>query len=259
MAKYFYTIGGRTLGPVKPKDIMSLILEDKLDTDSYVMDTRSPQWTKINEIPELMKFLHESEVRLPETGEDAPMAEFEGENAPLYLHIPLARLVLLSIISFGLFELYWLYRNWRFLRYRQKRKTSISFWRDIINPFAIVGVFYQISKDPELGTHSKNRNFTANGWFWLLTLILFWIVSNGVVTYLSSSNSLLAILASLALLGFSVWCIHPVQRHINAGNEKQGRDLSRPTFGYYALAILGVVYWIVVLTYWIPIIVEQVF
>lgn len=254
MAKYFYTIGGRTLGPVKPKDIMSLILEDKLDTDSYVMDTRSPQWTKINEIPDLMKFLHESDVRLPDTGEDLAVMEIEDENAPLYFHIPLARLILLSLISFGLFELYWLYRNWRFLRYHRKRKTSISFWRDIINPFAIVGVFYQISKDPELGTHSKNRNFTANGWFWLLTWILFWFVSNGVVTYLSSANSVLAILASLALLGFSVWCMYPVQKHINTANAKLNRDLSRPSFWYYATVVLGAGYWIAVLRYWVPLI-----
>jgi len=258
MTKYFYTLEGRTLGPVKPKDIMSLILEDKLDTNSYVMDLSSPKWVKINEIPELMKFLHESNFKLPSTDEDISEMETTDEKAPLYYYLPLSRLVILCLVSFGLFEVYWLYRNWRFLRYNRKRKTSLSFWRVIVNPFAIVGVFYQISKDQDLGVQSRYRSFTANGWFWLLTLILFWFVSNGVVTYLSPANSFLAILASLALLGASVWCIYPVQSFLNSVNAKLDKDFSRPTFGHYALVVLGVINWIIVLWYWLPIIAGQI-
>ena len=60
MAKYYYSSEGRTLGPVSPDEILYLILDDKLSTDSYVMEVKTPQWIKIRDIPVLMRHLQQS-------------------------------------------------------------------------------------------------------------------------------------------------------------------------------------------------------
>ena len=50
MAKYYYTYEGKTLGPVSPKEVLDLILDDVLSMDSSVMESSSPQWLKIRDI-----------------------------------------------------------------------------------------------------------------------------------------------------------------------------------------------------------------
>jgi hypothetical protein len=37
-------------------------------------------------------------------------------SQPLFLYIPVIRLILMSIISFSTYEFYWIYRNWRYLK-----------------------------------------------------------------------------------------------------------------------------------------------
>jgi len=44
-------------------------------------------------------------------------------------------LVVLSILSCGLFELYWIYRNWRFVKEHEELDVS-PFWRGVL------GIFY---------------------------------------------------------------------------------------------------------------------
>ena len=41
-----------------------------------------------------------------------------GPPGSLFLHIPIARLILLSIASAGLYELYWIYKNWWYIKQR---------------------------------------------------------------------------------------------------------------------------------------------
>ncbi len=249
MAKYFYTFEGKTLGPVAPKEVLSLILEDVLDIDSYVMDTRSPQWLRIREIPELMRFLHESEFQISDWAEEKVLAGIEDRDAPLFFHLPLSRLAGLSLITFGLYEIYWLYVNWRFLRFHRKGRTASYFWKDSLNPFALVGVFYQISMDEDLGGRSAGRDFTLNGWLWILCLLALGARSILVLAFVLGAWADIAI--SLGVLALSVACLIPVQKHINAGNAKAGKPLSRPTFGHYAMIGLGILSCVSVLLTWI--------
>jgi hypothetical protein len=247
MAKYFYSIEGKTLGPVGPKGIMDLILGDELNQDSSVMDTRSPRWIKIREIPELMRYLHESNVRISDWDEEKALAGIEDEKAPLFFHIPLKKLLLLSVLTLGAYELYWLYMNWRFLRYHRTRRTSTNFWRDVINPFAVAGIFYQVSMDSELGGRSADRDFTANGWIWYVCMVAQGVVGSGALYYSRTISIILNVSMILAVLGISIWCIIPVQRHINAANVKLGREYTQLFFGHYAMIGLGILGWVFLL------------
>ena len=255
MAKYFYSSEGRTHGPIHPQDLMSLILDDVLNTDSYVMEMKNPAWRKIKDIPELMRYLHESDVRLSPTRDDISLDNTD-DREPLFFYIPVSKLVLWSILSMGWYEIYWFYQNWKYLRYRRKRKTSISFWRDIINPFAISGVFFSISTDPELSKGVAPRNFAHIGWMWILSSVLMSVFTNGVLSFLTPATVILDIVGSMISLGCSLLFIIPVQKHINEGNAKLGRHPSQPALGHYLLVtlilllIFGVL-WVAVASHWV--------
>jgi hypothetical protein len=40
----------------------------------------------------------------------------EHATMPLFLHIPIGRLIFMSIMSFGLYEMYWIYKNWEYIK-----------------------------------------------------------------------------------------------------------------------------------------------
>ncbi len=250
MAKYYYTFEGKTLGPASPKEVLDLILDDVLDQDSFVMDSRSPRWLKIRDIPELMRYLHESDVRITDWAEEKDLAGIDDQQEPLFFHLPVSRLVWLSLITLGLYELYWVYRNWRFLRFRRRGRTAAYFWRDSLNPFALAGVFTKISLDRDLGKDLPEQDFTLHGWLWIVALLALAARSILVFSLLLSLGADIAL--TLGALAFSILCLVPVQKHINAGNAKAAKPLSRPTFGHYAAIVGGIVGWLFVLLTWIP-------
>lgn len=250
MAKYFYTQTGKTLGPASSKEVMNLILGDILDMDSFVMDSRSPQWLKIREIPELMSYLHESEVHISDWVEENSLSGIEEEKDPLFFYLPLSRLVWLSVLTMGLYEFYWIYMNWRYLRFHRKRSTASYFWIDSLNPVALAGVFYQISFDEALGGRSPDRDFTLNGWLWIVSMLV--LAVRSIVTFPMAINVWVDMLIALGALALSIFCIIPVQKHINTGNAKTGRKYSPRTFGHYAFILFGILGWATVLGVWFP-------
>lgn len=236
MARYFYSLEGRSRGPASPRDIMDLILADKLTLDSYVQKDRDPAWKKISELPELMRYLHESDFRLPAADPKLEGFEAAGDEAPVFFHIPLSRLILGSLISLGLYEGYWFYKNWNYLRNNRKGKTGSSFWRDSINPLAIVNVFYQISVDKELNSALRApRDFSGYGALWLIfvlvSLTLFFLVGS-LPWYLGRVLDLVFFLVPL-------WFLVRVQGYVNAANARLGRRYTPASLGHYVVLIVG--------------------
>lgn len=220
MAKYYYSSEGRTLGPVSPEEILYLILDDKLTSDSYVMEGKTPQWIKIRDIPDLMRHLQQSPERLPASEIENVKVLSEDTSEPLFYHIPLGRLIVGSLVSLGLFEWYWLYKNWHFLRWvRRDRSFGYSFWRDMVNPFRVIYIFQKIASDKELNRALPcPGNFGMPGILWLLT----WFASHFLF-------------------------LIPVQNYINACNAKLGRRYTETSFGHYLTLILGGIGWLVLL------------
>ena len=74
-------------------------------------------------------------------------------SKPLFLYIPPARLILLSIASLGLYEAYWLYKNWRYLKERDGLNIS-PFCRGVIGIFFCHSLLRRIHEDEEAGLYS---------------------------------------------------------------------------------------------------------
>ncbi|MBI5777965.1 MAG: hypothetical protein HZA49_00725 [Planctomycetes bacterium] len=58
----------------------------------------------------------------------------EPKPEPLFLYIPISRLILLSILSFSLYEFYWIYKNWRYIKEREGLEIK-PFWRGFFGIF----------------------------------------------------------------------------------------------------------------------------
>jgi hypothetical protein len=235
------------LGPVSPKEIMSLYLEDKLNMESYVMDSRSPQWIKIKDISQLVKYMHESDIHLSYDEKDIDSVLNEDEHAPIFFHYPTSKFIILSIISFGAFELYWFFRNWEFLRFYRKGKTSHNFFRDVINPFAIIRVFYNISSDKELVKYGGRGDYSVNGVLWLMSFIILSVFSLLTGFAPRTLSELIEVFTTLAVLGFSIWCLLPVQKYIDKANTVAQREFSKTGFGLYVIVAFGATGWITLL------------
>ena len=69
-------------------------------------------------------------------------------TGPLFLHIPVSRLILLSIGSCGLYEAYWIYKNWRYIKERDKLNIR-PFWRGVFGIFFCHSLLRRIHEDKE--------------------------------------------------------------------------------------------------------------
>jgi hypothetical protein len=83
----------------------------------------------------------------PHCGGDLTDSEMETPG-PLFLHIPVWRLVVLSLISCGAYEAYWIYKNWRYVKERYGLKLA-PFWRGVFGIFFCHGIMKRIREDPE--------------------------------------------------------------------------------------------------------------
>ena len=87
-------------------------------------------------------------------------------QTPLFLRIPVSRLIFLSIVSFRLYEAYWFYRNWRYLKERNLLEIR-PFWRGIFSIFFCHSLLNRIRDDKEASSIQEaifSPSALATGW-----------------------------------------------------------------------------------------------
>ena len=119
------------------------------------------------------------------------------------------KLVVMSFCTLGLYQIYWLYQNWRIVKYREQRRISPP-WRSVLGIFFLYPMLRRIRKKGSavgLGALPAGALFIT----WLLLSLLSY-----------SPNPLHSLLA----IG-SVFALVPVQRTANAINQRSNPDLPR--------------------------------
>ncbi|MBF0279456.1 MAG: hypothetical protein HQM13_16785 [SAR324 cluster bacterium] len=79
----------------------------------------------------------------PETNSKSPQEEMEDLT---YFHVSLTKLVVMGILTAGIYELYWHYRNWSHLRFRDRRNIK-PVWRAVFSLIFAYSLFSQIKSD----------------------------------------------------------------------------------------------------------------
>ena len=139
------------------------------------------------------------------------------------------KFIFLSILSGGFYEIIWCYRNWEFIK--EKEKLDIfPFWRAFFSIFFIYSLFKKILE------YAKKEDYEgdySSGW-----RTFFWIVLNLSSSYISG------LLVSLTFL--------PLLSPLNAANFYYGQTeknyVKRPLkWWHILLMILCALFWILII------------
>ncbi len=126
-------------------------------------------------------------------GED----EKAGQCLPLYFPVSVPKLVVMSLCTFGLYELYWFYKNWQVEKQRTK-EDLLPFWRTLFFFFFCYSLFRRIGE-------ICRWNYTRpryRAWLTAIVYILLNVhIQIGPVRIGYESGHLFTYLSFLALIG----------------------------------------------------------
>lgn len=131
-------------------------------------------------------------------------------QSPMFLYISVTRLILLSIASCGLYEAYWIYKNWRFLKERDGLNIR-PFWRGVFGVFFCHSLLRTIYSD-ESTCAIEQPSFSPDG------LATGWVILVIVANLISRAPG--AVLSIVSFVIPSYLCLVPVQLYINSVNLK---------------------------------------
>lgn len=156
-------------------------------------------------------------------------------SGPLFLRIPIARLVLLSILSCGIYEAYWVYEHWSHLKRREGLKIS-PFWRGTLCVFFCHSLFKRIHSDEEL--RSVQEPLFSPG-----LLAAGWIASIVITNAIDLVPGPIATVTSLLIPSYLFFV--PVQSFINSATHKlePTQPYQRWAMGHVLCLVLGLVMW----------------
>lgn len=153
---------------------------------------------------------------------------------PLFLYIPTGRLIALSIVTLSLYESYWVYRNWRYIKERDNLQIR-PFWRGIFGVFFCHGLLRRIHGDTDARAvlvPAFNPGSLATGWVILIVLAS------------ALSRAPLPALTILSAFVPSFLCLAPVQNYVNEVTKK--RNPNEPYYGWSAGHIVCLVWGIII-------------
>lgn len=162
-----------------------------------------------------------------------------NEPEALFLYIPVSRLIILSILSCGTYEAYWIYKNWRYLKDRDNLKIH-PFWRGIFGLFFCHSLLKTIHGDTKC-REIQEPEFSPGG------LATGWVILMILANLISRAPGAIA-----SIIGFimpSYLCFVPVQRYINSINKQQNPNA--PYYGWSAghvvCLLFGLAIWVLTL------------
>jgi len=237
MTEWFYSEFGQTKGPVSEAKLIDMLLKQELEPDSYITDGINKPWKKVKDFPELLEKVHKPENLHHKVTFGGDFFE-DGKDVRvgnLYFYIPISRFLIMTLLSCGLYQWYWFYKQWFYWAHSRKLiRRSISrepsWW---FFPFTIFG---KIETDKELNAVIR-ADFNGTLLFWM------WIGFGAFLGILQATTSSMSImyhiLLGLGLIANVVFLI-PIQNYINRVNAKLGNNYDKPGFGHYLCLIAGI-------------------
>jgi len=267
MKLWFYIENSEQKGPVEKAALIELLKSGQLKPDTLVWTHYMQDWTRASEVDDLKRPTTSAPPPTPgpsapatleESGYDTgqstaqPTDQPTGQpgyapswatetQEPVFFHISGRRLVLMSIATWGIFELYWIFRNWQYLKERDGLKIH-PFWRGVFSIFFIHKLMNTIHDDPQ-----ANRSVKAT--FPPSVLATVWVILLLVGNISSKAADPMINLVGLVVSFPSFLLFLPVQRYINAVNRQitPTPPYTGWSAGQYACLALGVFIWLFIL------------
>ena len=126
LEKIFVGRDGRQLGPYTLAELRQYLAEGRILPEDLVWCEGMGEWQPLASASEIQSALS---AEIPAALPDIPLAPLEAA----YFHVSAWKFLVLSIATFGIYELYWFYQNWRYIRERD-RSDIWPFWRTVFSP-----------------------------------------------------------------------------------------------------------------------------
>ncbi len=236
MRQWHYIVDGQQQGPVEEVELVRMFSEGQLPAETMVWAEGMEDWSPANRVEGLLP----QSSTPPAIPQVAPpfdhIAPPVASGRTAFLYISICRLVVMSILSCGLYEIYWIYKNWRYLNERDGLGIR-PFWRGWFGIFYCHSLLGTIHKDMELGQVEKpvfSPGVLATVW---VTLIL---VENAVSRVPGGVAAIISFLIPTFL------CFIPVQNYINSVNTKVSPNAphSKWSAGQIICLMVGVLIWL---------------
>jgi len=173
---------------------------------------------------------------------DSSEQPVQNSSSPLFLYISVWQLIIFSIVSFGVYQAYWIYKNWRYLKEREGLKIK-PLWRGVFSIFFCHRLLHRIHGDKAINSikpSSFSPTLLATIWVCLA------IVSNIIYQQLTGMGGPGPAIYSSIFLILSTLCIVPVQNHINFVTRRQfpNEEFYKWSWGHTVCLLLGIANWI---------------
>jgi len=229
MSAYHVAKSGKQLGPFEESEIQQRLAEGFLSPTDLCRRNGMVAWQPIASV-----------INIPSSGFSPPpipppVTHGLGQTAPLFLYISVSRLVVMSILSFSVYEMYWIYKNWRYVKERDNLNIR-PFWRGWFGVFFCHSLLRRIHADEEaraIQTPLFSPGGLATGWVILI------IISNAV----SRAPGIAATIIAAFIPSFL--CLVPVQSYVNSVTHRRSPDQTyyRWSSGHVVCTLLGVIIW----------------
>lgn len=196
----FIAQNGQKRGPFTQEQIQAMLASAEISLADIAWAEGHDNWKPLHVI------LGVSQPGQPLAASAAPTGNSASPKAA-YFYVSTARLIFMTIFSFGVFTSYWVYKNWRYVKERDGLDI-MPFWRGWFMLFHFHSLLKHIKEDPKLA-HTPRPDYSS-GW-----------LTFGLVTFTVCGNQL--IIPSMLTFLF----ILPAHNYITRINEA---DPNRPEY-----------------------------
>lgn len=124
------------MGPYTFDEVRQYLASGHVLATDWAWHPGLTNWIAVSELPGLT-LATATATAIEAMSEPEPVSE-----APAYHHVSMARFIVYSICSLGIYELFWAYKNWKFIKDRDGSRI-MPFWRAVFLPLWC----YSLTKD----------------------------------------------------------------------------------------------------------------
>ena len=228
MPSIYLHLNGEQQGPYTEEQIRKALSEGQITSEVLAWREGLAEWQPLSAVSGLVPMV------APPPFPPQPTQVTATKSESIFLYIPIARLVFMSLISLGIYEAYWIYRNWRYLKERDTLKIR-PFWRGIFGVFFIYSILKEIKND-RLANSLAPATFSAGG------LATGWIILVLLGNLTSRAPDPMVNLVGIIISAPSFLFLVPAQIYINRVNESLPL---RPSYykwsiGHIVIIVIGI-------------------
>jgi len=175
----------------------------------------------------------------PECGVEISLKTDEG-SVRHFLYIPMSRYIIMSLITFGLYQIYWIFKNWEYLKNRDGMDIH-PFWRGVFGIFYCHELLRAMHDDVILNKNKPAQfNHSALATGWVIIVIISYLINRISGTLKSDNLVLLSFVVIIVLLVIELAFFIPVQRYVNEVNEMINPDVDYYPWSVGHFVLIGI-------------------